>query len=406
MAKLEVAIAFGLLAVTGGALAQGAYIRPAYQFPAPPSGSDPASVHVPGTPLFLAPYVGVAVGHDDNLFLSSQNEKSSSLYITSPGFRLDARDANKVFQFGYQAQIGRYTGSHEDDYNDQTANGQFDMAIDRRNFLRLGLNYIRSHDPRGSTDRPFGERPDRYELTNPYATYAFGAPGAAGRIELYASAGDKRYKNNREFTVASDRDTREYGGIFYWRAMPQTRLLAELRRTNLDYKLTDSPLGGDETRYYAGVTWEATAATTGTVKVGRLKRDFDTSLFPGFSGNTWEALVSWSPRTYSRFDFYTARLTSESTGLGSFILTSVSGVAWNHAWSSFISTGVDLRYQKDDYQGFNRNDETGSLGLKVGYKFRRWLTLGAEYTYTHRDSNITRFEYDRNVYFVTANASL
>src|SRR5512140_1306683 len=127
--KLKAAIAFSLLAVTSGAFAQTAYIRPAYQFPVAPSGSGPANVQVPNTPFFFTPYIGVAVGHDDNLFLSNENEKSSSLYITSPGFKLDARDANKVFQLGYQAQIGRYTQSHDDDYVDHTVNGQFDMAI-------------------------------------------------------------------------------------------------------------------------------------------------------------------------------------------------------------------------------------------------------------------------------------
>jgi polysaccharide biosynthesis protein VpsM len=61
---------------------------------------------------------------------------------------------------------------------------------------------------------------------------------------------------------------------------------------------------------------------------------------------------------------------------------------------------------KDDYQDFNRNDETSSVGLKAGYRFRRWLTLGAEYTYTHRDSNIPQFQYDKNLYFLTATASM
>ena len=45
-------------------------------------------------------------------------------------------------------------------------------------------------------------------------------------------------------------------------------------------------------------------------------------------------------------------------------------------------------------------------GFKVGYKFRRWLTFGAEYTYTQRDSNLPSFEYDKNLYLLTATASM
>jgi hypothetical protein len=67
---------------------------------------------------------------------------------------------------------------------------------------------------------------------------------------------------------------------------------------------------------------------------------------------------------------------------------------------------VDARYTKDDYQGFDRNDKTMILGLKAGYKFRRWLTLGAEYTHTNRDSNLENFDYNRNFYLLSLTASM
>ena len=47
-----------------------------------------------------------------------------------------------------------------------------------------------------------------------------------------------------------------------------------------------------------------------------------------------------------------------------------------------------------------------ALGLKVGYRIRRWLTLGFEYTYTQRDSNQRVYEYDKNFYLLTAVASM
>ena len=163
---------------------------------------------------------------------------------------------------------------------------------------------------------------------------------------------------------------------------------------------------GQERRYYGGVSWEATAATSGTLKVGRLKREFDSSLVPSSTATSWEGMITWAPLTYSTFDFYTSRQTNESTGLGNFILSEVSGVTWNHAWSSVLNSAVILRYQKDDYQGFNRTDDTKTLGFKVGYRFRRWLTLGAEYYYNQRNSNQNIFEYDKNLYMLTGTASM
>jgi len=198
----------------------------------------------------------------------------------------------------------------------------------------------------------------------------------------------------------------EFGGAFYWRVMPRTYVVAEARGTNVRYDLSGSPLSADERRYYGGVTWEATAATQGTLKFGRLKRQFKNDSTPDFTGTSWEGLVTWAPRSYSKFDFYTARQTNESTGVGDFILTSIAGITWTHNWSSYLTTGVDARYQKDAFQGFDRSDRSRVLGLKAGYKFRRWLTLGAEFTRSHRDSNIETFDYDKNLYLLTATATL
>lgn len=404
--KLRIAVVTGVLTAAAVAHAQNVYVRPAYQFPAAPvTSSGPASMQMGDTPLYFTPYIGLAAGHDDNLFLSDTNQKSSSLYVVAPGLKLDARDANKVLQVSYQAQIGRYAQSEDDNYVDQFTRASYDMAFDRRNFLRLGVDYTRGHDPRGSTDRPIEGNPDKYRLSTPYINYAFGAPGAAGRLEAYYSDSVKRYLNNRSVTFSSDRNTNEYGGVFYWRVMPRTYVLAEARDTRIGYLNTASQLSGNEQRYYGGVSWEATAATTGTIKVGSLRKRFNSDL-PSYSGTSWEALITWLPRTYSKFDFYAARFPTESTGLGSFILSTVTGVTWAHSWSSVLTTGVDLRYQKDDYQNFDRTDDTKALGLRVGYKFRRWLTLGAEYTYTKRDSNTQIYEYDKNLYLLTATASM
>ena len=403
--KLTAMAAMAAACVATHALGQTAYVRPAYQFPPPPEGSERQGIQVGDSPFYAAPVLGVGAGRDDNLFLSNTNETSTPFYVINPGLRLNARDANKVFQLGYNIQAGHYSDSEDDDYVDHTLRAQFDVAFDRRNFLRLGYEYLRGHDPRGHTDRPPAGEPDRFSHSVPSLTYAFGTPGAAGRLEAYASGARKRYLNNRETTAASDRDAPEVGGVFYWRVAPKTHALFEARRTELDYKSQASNLSGSEVRYYGGLSWEATAATTGTIKLGRLEKRFDRG-HPDYSDLGWEAVVSWLPRSYSRLDLYGARTPIESTGLGSFILAQVAGVSWNHAWSSTLSTALDARYQKDYYQDFPRTDETVAVGLKVGYRIRRWLTLGFEYTHTQRDSNQRVYEYDKNFYLLSAAASM
>src|SRR5437773_8732999 len=106
--KLNIAVITVLASIWGAVHAQGIPVRPAYQYPGVPGATGAAGVQVGETPLFFTPYIGAAVGHDDNLFLANTGQKSSTIYVVSPGFKLDARSPNSVIQLGYQGQIGRY----------------------------------------------------------------------------------------------------------------------------------------------------------------------------------------------------------------------------------------------------------------------------------------------------------
>src|SRR4051812_39845430 len=129
-ARIAVAAAFALIGCAAHAQSINIPIRPTYSFPSSSTpASGPANIRLADTPLFITPYLGVGAGYDDNLFLTSSREKSSTYYVMSPGFRLDARDANKVFALSYQGTIGRYGQSEADDYVDHTARAAFDMAF-------------------------------------------------------------------------------------------------------------------------------------------------------------------------------------------------------------------------------------------------------------------------------------
>ncbi|QJR15673.1 outer membrane beta-barrel protein [Usitatibacter palustris] len=383
-------------------------VRPQYEFPASTSKQDSSagSVQLGDSPFYLAPFIGAAIGQDSNLFQTRDNEKDSVFYVISPGFKIDARGPSLVLLASYLGGFGYYKDSRDDDYQDHTVRTSLDWLATREAAFHLGYDFLRAHDARGSTDRPSGNEPDVYELSTPTVLFAYGQKDARGRVEAWYSDGAKRYKNNREFTVGSDRDTKEAGVTGYFRVAPKTSILVEYRKTDLDYKLSTSPLSGEEERIYAGVTWDATAAVSGTIKAGQLKKRFNSPVLEDFSGTGWEGLVTWMPRTYSKVDVYSYRQPVESTGIGTFVLSEATGVSWQHGWSSYFSTEAGARFQKDKYQGNPRSDDIWSAGLKANYKFRPWLTLGAEYLYTNRDSNQPIYEFDRHIWFLTAVATL
>ncbi|MEO8383926.1 MAG: outer membrane beta-barrel protein, partial [Betaproteobacteria bacterium] len=195
-------------------------------------------------------------------------------------------------------------------------------------------------------------------------------------------------------------------GRFFARFTEKTSFLIEARADKLDYKSSASLLDSNERYYLAGITWDATAATSGTIKIGQIRKDFVSSATRDSSTSGWDANVQWAPLSYSKFNFTTSKSFGESTGVGDFLLTKRYGAAWTHEWSSRISTSASINRSNDDFVNGGRSDTTDSIGLKLNYKVQRWLTLGGEFSNADRDSNNPTFKYKKNIYSFTVGATL
>lgn len=400
----------GMIAVSGlaGAQTPPVPVKPQYQIGgAKPADDAPKGMSL-GEGITLFPTAQLGVGRDDNLFLSNANKTSSELITFDAGALIEAKRRNQLFTAGFDVRAANYSDSSADNYRDYSANLAADLQFSAKSGLRLGAMYNRGHDPRGSTDRGISERPDVYRDNSFDALYAFGGNEARGRFELAASTANKRYRNNRANTAAADRDTDRVRGTFYMRVGPKTSLLAEVQQANLDYSLSSSTLDSEEKRYYAGVTWEATAATSGTVKFGRQKKEFDVGSRTNNSSSSWEIGVEWKPLTYSKVDLFSSKSFGESSGVGDLIINKRTGAVWTHNWNSRVATAASYTFAQDDFvgAGANRKDETDTFGIKLTYKLGRMLELGADFTRSDRDSNQSAFVYKRNQVMFTLGARL
>lgn len=394
-----VAMAFAF--VSGAALAQAS--SDAAGVPTPPGG-------VAMGPLTAYPSVTYDVQRNSNIFLQAPNSglvKSDIIQSVKPAVRLEGKQGANVYAFGIGADLGRYSSSTADNYTDNNAFASANLNPDARVRMRLNANYVDAHDPRGSTTDPFTQTPNRYRQQTLGGIFGYGAPGAQGRVELELGGLNKHYTNNRTTTAINDRSDNILGGTFFWRIAPRTSLLAQVKRTGVDYTDPSATLDSTEMRYLGGVTWEATAATTGIFKIGQVKKDFKDSNRPDFTGTNWEAQIQWSPLTYSKWDFITSKTPRETAGnFGDFVLATSYLARWTHAWTSQFSTIATGSYATDDYKGAGRNDKLTALGLKGTYQMRRWLSFGASYDWSNRDSNIDTADYKKNVILLFVNATL
>jgi polysaccharide biosynthesis protein VpsM len=199
---------------------------------------------------------------------------------------------------------------------------------------------------------------------------------------------------------------------------PKTYATFNLRQSKYEYTDPASTLDSTDTYMLVGVRWEATAATTGRFAFGRERKKFDSvgtaAGRQDFSGVSWEGGVNWKPLTYSSVDYNTYRRTYDSTGLGDYTVDQTHQLVWTHAWSSRVTSSLTGLYTDSQFTnapvatagGASREDKSKSVGLRVTYNMRRWLNIGADYTYSTRDSNDFNFNYNRNQYMLYFAATL
>ncbi len=372
--------------------------------------AEPASIPLGVGELY--PSIGLNLHHNDNLLRGSTREINTFVSVLSPEVLYEIESNKSLILMEYGLEVGEHYSSHDDDYTDHSIRAEFEYKPTSRIFTALRGSFIDTRDPRGTGASEGGltsnSEPDAYHTLGIVGQASYGAETAKGRFEVELGYKDKNYDNNRSTTFVRDRDDFFGSTRFYYRFMPKTRAVAEFRASNFNYEndAVGTPgLDSSTFKYLAGVTWEATFKTTGYAKIGLIDKQFDSDARTDSDAMLWEIGVDWQPRTYSTVSLSALRDFTETNGTGDFIEESSINADWKHYWRDHISTNINFTYAVDDYTT-TREDDRISAGASVDYEMRRWLTLGAGYSYDERDSNTNIFDYDRNIFELTAVFSL
>ena len=374
------------------------------------SGASPAggiALKLMDVLVTVYPSVRLEVQHNDNVFSTPNNKTSDRILVLTPALRLEARRGGDSLSLRMSSTIGQYQINTADNYANTNLNGLADLDLGTRLHANLSADYVDGVDPRGSTNNPLSTTPDRYRQLQGRGIFSYGARGAKGRIDFELGQMRRNYYNNRATTAANDRTADDLGATFYWRVGPKTSLLFQGKNSRVDYTLPASTLGSSENALLAGATWEASAKTMGTFKIGMVKKDFDDAARGSSRAISWNGELRWSPRTYSNVYLSLNRAPAETTGgVGNFIDRTSTAARWTHDWSSRLTTEASASYLTDAYQGAARTDNTQNYGVKASYKMRRWLSFGGDYAHTIRSSDDGDFGYKRNVFMLFLNATL
>jgi hypothetical protein len=367
--------------------------------------------------------------YTDNIFATNTNTKSDFITTLAPGVWLafpanrekllsvDTKttspgglqlsrikpEATRRYQsyFLYSPEFMLYSDHSSLDHVNHRAEGLFQYN------LNSGLSFDiidLFHDREDIAGNGIIDTLYRYQdnLLDFITTYA--APSGKFKFELEYSNYDIDYED----LAASyrNRNDNSFGVSAFYKFWPKTSLFVEYNFSDIDFDggtSTDST----EDRYYAGATWDMTAKTRGTLKLGYIEKDFDSPALEDQEGFSVELQTQHhlSPKRGLQINGFRKFNESDFGDASTFLSTGID-IALSQRFTEKWSGTFDVSFENNDYKGFDRTDDLFGLGPALRFEPRKWLIFDLGYHYYLNDSNITVYDYEANQVYFRATLSM
>lgn len=364
---------------------------------------EPAGINLDNG-ILVTPLVSTGYKYDNNIFSQSSDTKSSGIFTVVPSVNLLLEDGINSYSVDLAVSSGTYLSSSDDNY--LNTNLGFGVHLEPSSQNRFDItgeaNWL--SEPRGTgITEGLGDsvsEPLTYAEQKFGAVYEYGALSTAARVDFGVDYYNKGYTNFTDVTKFRDYDSIKLASTLYYSTGASTDVLFEISRDAIGYdEIITKETNRSSTDYRAlvGVKWEATALTSGEVKLGYQEKDFDSAARSNFTGLSWDASVTWQPLTYSTIDFTTSRAARDPNVVGDYIKESLYSVSWQHNWSEKVSTQLLTSYTDEVYSGVTRSDDTTILSASVNYALLRWLDVSAFAEFTDKNSTESNIFFDKSV---------
>lgn len=362
--------------------------------------------------LQIVPTLGITATEDDNIFRNQFNEFESTIYNYRPRILTTLDSGANSFTLDLAADKGEYVETDEDDYTDWNATLAAHVELNASNIIDFNYRFNDAHEFRG-TGFSQGDNipvlPDEYEETRVGASYQIGNNESLGRLQFSIGSYEKDYTNNFVLTQYRERQDDYWGATFYWNLSPRTSLLLEYRNREVEYGATlagTTTLDSEEEYVYVGIEWEASAATTGSLRIGQGDKTFDAGNRADADLPSVEGDITWTPVDYSTVTLYASQIFDETQGFGNAIERRTMGVTWQHEWTQRFSSNVNVNLSDEDHLASLRQDDYDTYSVGVTYSVARWLDIGLDIGREDRQSNAVGLTMERGYAAIRLEASL
>lgn len=362
----------------------------------------------------IQPSLGFRAALDSNIYNTSTDEIDSWIGIITPAILLSTAPSQQSYALLYKGEYGKNFEDSVDNYADHALSGFGVFKFGSRGHLDITATTEKGHRDRGSdqtdglgpTSPSFPAAPDEFDRKTWSGKFRYGADGNRGRLLFGIGGSQLDYTNNLERTRFYDFDTLSGSAGISLLLFQRTAIVFNAAFTDVSYENArpdQAGVDGQDWRYLLGLTWTATSKTSGSIRFGVQQRRFDDPTRSSTSNPSWEVDVRWSPREYSYVDFVTSRVNQETFGEGAFIDSRAYKVSWTHEWSRGWKSIVSLSQSDLEFVDSERDQNLRELYLGLRYAQSRLLTWEAGYALRSRNSSISRYVYDGNMFTIGLN---
>lgn len=244
----------------------------------------------------------------------------------------------------------------------------------------------------GLRDRLYRYQDNLLDLIMTYAPHS-----KKYKFEFDYSNYDIGYKD--DLLAYRDRTDNSFGISAFYRIKPKTSVFLEYNYSDIAFD--DGFRDSVEDRYYAGITWDVTAKTRGTLKLGYMEKDFDSPLLSDQEGFSVELQTqhNLSPKRALQINGYRRFHESDFGDASGFLSTGIDA-ALLQRFSEKWSGTFDVLYEENEYIGYDRDDTLFRIGPALRFEPRRWMIFDLGYHYYNNDSNVTVYDYEANQFFI------
>jgi len=389
----------------------------------------------------LAVTVASQFAYDDNVLRQQTDQIGSRVWQLNPKVRYQFQTSGGTYYLNYDLNHMEYLDSSQDTVTNQILSGGVEERLNSSNKFTIDGSYNHGYEARGvgfneAANALSLDRPTLLTISEIDGKYQLGRDNHG--LRFTASVGHRSTKRDSPLIVDDSRNYNEnyYGLMLQYRVASRTDLAVEYRHEEVSYPRTptaadgtQTPLDSADEQYLIGADLEATAKTTGKVRVGFSSRHFGwksaqwadastaqtsstapattttTTTLPTDSDNAmfWEFAAVWAPLSYSRFEFSARTSERESLGVGSFVSSKDYSLIWTHQWSNRTRSRFDFTFGTDDYHDTARVDDRKMYNLRMEYDFNKVVNLGFGLSYQTMKSSFARAEFDKSIYYVFLN---